>query len=403
MCLLSGGSGNRLARALDTRRMAGYALARMADTAKLLKELIATPSVNPAFLPLGHPNAGEAGVADLLSRMARRAGMDVELHKLAPGRHNVFVRLCPRRNPGRTVWLAPHMDTVNGVDEQFRPKLVGDRLYGRGACDTKGALAAMLGAMKDLAVQRRRPEQTEIVLTALADEENAHLGSRALVSSGSRAHLAIVGEPTMNRVVTAHKGSLWIQIETAGTAAHGSRPELGENAVHEMARIVDYLQTAYTRRLAKRRHDLLGVPTVSVGAISGGTQPNIVPDHCTILVDRRTLPGETKRSVLKELSSLLRKKGFKGTISLTRDEEDLAMETDPGLDLVTKFLKSVRQKKPAGVDYFCDASILAGDGTPSVVFGPGSIAQAHTADEWISIRALENCRALLGRFLGSLP
>jgi acetylornithine deacetylase len=236
----------------------------------------------------------------------------------------------------------------------------------------------------------------------LVDEEHAQAGSRALVASGLRADLAIVGEPTRLELVTAHKGTLWLELETRGKSAHGSCPELGRNAVHAMARIVDLLHTAYAAQLRRRRHWLLGCGTVSVGAICGGTQANIVPDHCSILIDRRTLPGETEAGVRRELLGALRRKNLKASFAKQRVPACLPLETDPKLPLVVRFLQSLGQRQPSGVRYFCDASVLAHGGIPSVVFGPGDIAQAHTADEWIPVEALERGKRLLRRFLQAL-
>ena len=144
----------------------------------------------------------------------------------------------------------------------------------------------------------------------MIDEEHAQAGSRALAKSKIKADLAIVGEPTKLRVVTAHKGSLWLELETRGRAAHGATPQFGKNAVHEMARIVDLLETDYAAQLRQRKHPLLGTATVNVGTISGGAQPNIVPDRCKITVDRRTLPGETDAGVQREIAAFLRAKNY---------------------------------------------------------------------------------------------
>ncbi|PYI81379.1 MAG: peptidase, partial [Verrucomicrobia bacterium] len=237
----------------------------------------------------------------------------------------------------------------------------------------------------------------------LADEENAQAGSRALAACGFRADLAIVGEPTRLQVVTAHKGSLWLELRTHGKSAHGARPELGRNAIHEMARIVDSLETEYARLLRRRRHRLLGPPTVSVGVIAGGTQANIVPDHCSISVDRRTLPGETESGVRREIQSLLRRNHLKAIIGNGKLAPCLPLETDPKIALAAQMLRSMGQRRPAGVHFFCDASVLAQGGIPSVVFGPGDIAQAHTANEWVSLASLDRARAMLSGFLQSLP
>ncbi|MCX6890788.1 MAG: M20 family metallopeptidase [Verrucomicrobia bacterium] len=373
----------------------------MTKTEKLLRELIALPSVNPAFLPAQDPRAGEQRVADFLAATAAQAGLDVEFQPVAAGRSNLLARLSPRGKVRQRLLLAPHMDTVNAADGQFVPVKRGGRLHGRGACDTKGSVAAMLTALCELAGAGQRPADTEIVFAALVDEEHGQAGSRALVAGGLRASLAIVGEPTCLQVVSAHKGTLWMKLETRGKSAHGSWPELGRNAVHEMARVVDLLETTYARELRRRRHPLLGCATVSVGAIRGGTQPNIVPDRCTILIDRRTLPGETEAGVRRELDAVLRRKNLAVVYVHDKLPHCPPMETDPRLPLVARFLNSVGQRKAAGVRYFCDASVLGHGGIPSVVFGPGDIAQAHTADEWISLSSLERGKDLLLQFLQS--
>ncbi|HPY31182.1 MAG TPA: M20/M25/M40 family metallo-hydrolase [Verrucomicrobiota bacterium] len=376
----------------------------MSRTAKLLMELIALPSVNPAFAGAAGPLTGERRVAEFLAATAAKAGLDVELRNVKPGRPNLLVVLPPRGPVRQRLLLAPHLDTVNLVhDDQLIPRRRHGRLYGRGACDTKGTVAAMFTALCELARRRTRPQHTEIVFAGLADEEHAQTGSRALVASGFTADLAIVGEPTRLQVVTAHKGSLWLRVETRGRAAHGAEPQRGRNAVHTMARVVDFLQTTYAAQLRRRRHRLLGHATVSVGRIDGGGQPNIVPDRCHIEVDRRTLPGETEAGVCRELRAALRQQGLPAKVSSVKDVPCAPLATDPRLPLVQMFLRQVGQRRPVGVHYFCDAAVLAAGGIPSVVFGPGDIAQAHTADEWISLASLERGKELLTQFLGALP
>jgi acetylornithine deacetylase/succinyl-diaminopimelate desuccinylase-like protein len=393
----------------------------MTRTEKLLAELIALPSVNPAFLPPRHPHAGEKHAAEFLASVAARAGLEVELQKVLPGRFNVLARLRPRNRIRRTILLAPHLDTVGADGTRFIPQRKHGRVHGRGACDTKGSVAAMLTALCELAATKSRPQETEFVFAGLIDEEHAQAGSRALVRCpafrrlgqptpstdrlkvGPQTVLAIVGEPTRLRVVTAHKGSLWLQLETRGQAAHGATPHLGRNAVHEMARIVDLLETDYAAGLRKRKHPLLGTGTVNVGTIQGGVQPNIVPDHCAITIDRRTLPGEMEAGVKREITARLRAKNLAAKISSTKLAPCLPLETDSRLPLVSHFLRSVGQKRPVGVDFFCDAAVLSHGGIPSVVFGPGDIAQAHTADEWISLAELERGKELLLKFFQSLP
>jgi acetylornithine deacetylase/succinyl-diaminopimelate desuccinylase family protein len=375
----------------------------MTRTEKLLAELIALPSVNPAFLPPRHPHAGEKRCADFLATIAARAGLEVEFQKVFPGRSNIIARLRPKNKIKQTILLAPHLDTVGADGTKFIPQRKNGRLHGRGACDTKGSVAAMLSALCELANAKSRPLETEIVFAGLADEEHAQAGSRTLVKNKFKADLAIVGEPTKLQVVTAHKGSLWLELETRGKAAHGATPQFGKNAIHEMARIVDLLETDYAAQLQKRKHKLLGAATVNVGTISGGAQPNIVPDFCKISIDRRTLPGETDAKVKREIKKFLQSKNLSAQVSDKKLAPAVPLETNHKLPLVQKFLKSIGQTKPMGVHFFCDAAILSAGGIPSVVFGPGDIAQAHTADEWISLSELERGKNLLLGFLNSLP
>jgi acetylornithine deacetylase/succinyl-diaminopimelate desuccinylase family protein len=375
----------------------------MTSTEKLLRALVALPSVNPAFLPAGHKHAGEQTIAEFLATVGARAGLDVELQQVAPGRPNLIARLAPRGAAKQRILLAPHLDTVPAADDQYTPVAKMGRLHGRGACDTKGSVAAMFSAMCELAHGDRRPAETEIVFAGLIDEESAQAGSRALAAGGFKADLAIVGEPTKLSVVTAHKGNIWIRIETAGKAAHGATPQLGRNAVHAMAPIIEAFEGEYRTLLAKRKHPLLGTATSNVGVIRGGTQANIVPANCVIEIDRRTLPGETEADVRSEVKELLKKHKVKPDFSFIKTAPCLPMETDPNQPLVRQFMKSVGQSKPQGAQYFCDAAVFSAVGIPSVVFGPGDIAQAHTTDEWVELEQLERARRILVDFLHSLP
>ncbi len=376
----------------------------MTSTEKLLRALIALPSVNPAFLPPGHKRAGEQNTAEFLATVGARAGLDVELQTVLPNRPNLIARLAPRGVARQRILLAPHLDTVPAADLQFEPVAKHGRLHGRGACDTKGSVAAMYSALCELAHGGRRPAETEIFFVGLCDEENGQAGSRELIASGFKADLAIVGEPTKLSVVTAHKGNLWIRLTTHGKSAHGATPQLGKNAVHAMAPVIEAMEGDYRALLAKRaKHPLLGQPTSNLGSICGGSQPNIVPDACSIEMDRRTLPGETEAAVTREIKELLRAKKLKAELTLLKGAPCLPLETDIHHPLVQQFMRSVGQTKPVGVHYFCDAAVLSAGGIPSVVFGPGDIAQAHTADEWIELAQLERARRMLVEFLHSLP
>jgi acetylornithine deacetylase/succinyl-diaminopimelate desuccinylase-like protein len=376
----------------------------MTRTAQLLAELIALPSVNPAFLPPRHPHAGEGRMAEYLAALGARAGLDIEFQQVLPGRPNLLARLRPAGKIRRTILLAPHLDTVNVAnDAQFTPTQRGGRLYGRGACDTKGSVAVMFAALCELAKAGARPRETEFIFAGLVDEEQGQSGSRFLADKKFRADLAIVGEPTRLAVATAHKGSVWLEVETRGKSAHGATPWFGDNAALKMARVVEALETGFAAHLRRRRHPLLGYGTVSVGTIHGGTQTNIVPDHCIISVDRRTLPGESETATRRAVAAFLRARKLNAKVSNVKLRPCFPLETDARRPLVRQFLRSAGQPRPLGLHYFCDAAVLARGGMPSVVFGPGDIAQAHTADEWIALPQLERGKNLLLRFLKSLP
>ncbi|MDA7505723.1 M20 family metallopeptidase [Verrucomicrobia bacterium] len=379
---------------------------KKADTksavSSLLMDLISIPSVNPAFCSDDALN-GEKRVADMLAQRGAKLGLDFKYQLVKGKRSNLVLKYKPCSRPCHRLLLAPHMDTVVADEAQLNPHIKQGRIYGRGACDTKGSIAAMMDALAQISASPDRPRNTEIHLACLVDEEYGQLGSRAFSKRNKPYDLAIVGEPTSNKIVTAHKGAMWFHLQTRGLAAHGARPSLGNNAIHSMATAVQFLEQDYREQLNRRMHPLLGPATINVGTISGGKQPNIVPDACSISADRRTLPGESNAAIAKEILAALRKRGIKASLDYRRDAECPAMETQSDLPWIQKLMGLSRQKKPLGVDYFCDAAFIAQNGTPCIVFGPGSIDQAHTADEWISIRSLENCVEKYVQFFRSLP
>ena len=217
------------------------------------------------------------------------------------------------------------------------------------------------------------------------------------------AILAIAGEPTNLKVVSAHKGNLWIRLSTQGNAAHGSTPQYGNNAINGMSPILDTLTNEYPKLLSDRKHPLLGSPTISVGTIRGGSQPNVVPDSCEIDIDRRTIPGETDESVKKEMKNLFKKLKIKSPeFSATRSVPCPPLDTDPTLPLVQSFLKASNRRKTIGVPYFTDASPISMGGTPALVYGPGNIAQAHSKNEWVNLKEVELAEKTIFRFLYTL-
>jgi succinyl-diaminopimelate desuccinylase len=368
---------------------------------EFLRALIRIPSVNPAFSGDNGDLAGEHRMIAYLAELGAQAGLKVRIQKASKERENLLVTLPAIGKRKNRIILAPHLDTIGAGKSQLSGRLSDGKIWGRGACDTKGCVAAMFYSMLQLAADPNRPNGLEVCFVGLADEENAQIGSRAFANKCPSADLAIIGEPTQLQVVTAHKGDFWLEIETRGKAAHGSRPELGKNAVKLMADLVIALETEYAASLKRNRHSLLGHGTINVGTIGGGSQPNVVPDCCRIRVDRRSLPGESLKSVIREISGVARSKGVALKVTDIRGRPTPALETDPELPAVRQFLKTVGKRRTYGVDYFCDAAIISETGVPCVVFGPGDIAQAHTANEWISVASLRRGTELLQKYLKS--
>ena len=370
----------------------------------LLCELVQRPSINPSLLPDRPDLTGEARVASYLAEKAEKAGISAKRMPVLPRRQNLVLRIRPSGKTKHRVMLTPHMDVVPGNERMFVPRIKKGLMHGRGTCDTKGSVAAFFHAFLQLACNGPLPKNTEILFVGLVDEEYGQAGSRKLAQSGPGGNLAIAGEPTNLKVVSAHKGSLWVQIITKGRSAHGSTPQNGKNAVELMSPILDSLVNDYPKILSKKTHSLLGSPTLSIGRIKGGTQPNVVPDHCEVDLDRRIIPGESEQSIIEEIKVLLRRRKISmPEIVSSRSVPCPPLETDPGLSFVRLFLKGVRRKKTCGVPYFTDASLLAAGGIPALVYGPGSIAQAHSKDEWVSLKEVDDASLAILNFLQSLP
>ena len=370
---------------------------------RLLSKLVSIPSINPS-LDHGSVGCGEEPVITFLEENARNAGLVTERQKVATGRDNLLVRLTPAGEVKNRVLLAPHLDVVPAPLEAFTPTIIGNQLHGRGACDTKGSVACFFQALLDLASSSQRPEETEILFVGLVDEEFAQAGSRTFAESTITGDLAIVGEPTGLDVVSSHKGSLWIQLETTGKAAHGSTPEKGINAIEKMHQAMNLLLGEYQNSLNSKSDPMLGRPTLSLGIIKGGDQPNIVPSRCQLELDRRTIPGETPESVMEELHALFGVLGQSApTIKISRTVPCPPLRTNPDLPFAKLLLKSANQKQTKGVPYFTDASPLSMGGTPVLVFGPGNIEQAHAEKEWIDLEELEKAHSIVLNFLKSLP
>ncbi len=377
----------------------------MGRSLELLRQLVAIPSVNPMGRAVAGPEFLESRLSDFLESFFRPLGVPHERIEVAPGRANVIARF---DSPGarRTILLDAHQDTVptdGMVIEPFAPVERDGRLYGRGACDVKGGLAAMLAAFERL-VRERPAGAANVVLSCTCDEEHTVLGINSLTRLWSepgrpslladRPDAAVVAEPTGGHVVVAHKGVARWKIQTRGRACHSSAPDQGVNAIYRMARVLSALE-AYAAELPTvvPPHPLCGPATLSVGRIEGGVSVNTVPDRCAIEIDRRVLPGEDALAVAEPVTAFVRERVGVEFEALPPYHIGLALPDGPNRALADEMLGHVRAvfgpREAVGVPYCTHASRVAAGGVPAVVFGPGSIEQAHTKDEWIEVAQLD--------------
>jgi acetylornithine deacetylase len=377
----------------------------MQETARLLADLVALPSLNPMGRTVSGDQWYEYQVTNYLEQFFRRLDVPFQRQAVAPKRENIVARF---QAPGtaRTLLLEVHQDTVpvdNMTIDPFGSRIEGGRLFGRGACDVKGGMAAMLAAFARLA--RNRPAGAmNVLLACTVDEEHTFLGIQKLVEAGPRADLAIVAEPTQLDIVRAHKGAIRWKMATVGRACHSSRPDQGLNAIYRMGHLLTGIER-YAAHLHSLPPDpLLGPPTLSVGRIEGGTSVNTVPDRCTIELDRRVIPGEDPSEAPTQLMNFLH---AEGGIHFPVENEEPWMRLPPlgpelSVELVDRLgaaIQAVRGSwRALAVPYGTDASTLAAAGIPSVIFGPGDIAQAHTRDEWIDLAEVELASEILYRF-----
>ncbi len=372
------------------------------EVLQTLAELIAINSVNPSY----DGGVAEAALADCIESFFADRGIETWRQEVEPQRFNVIARL-PGEDPQRRVIFEAHMDTVSvqGMTiPPWTPTLRDGRMYGRGACDTKGGMAAMMHALASLHTAGLRPP-CEIWFAATIDEEFSYRGVTALCKE-LHADAAIVAEPTDLRAVIASKGVVRWQIETLGQSAHSSKPHLGINAIEHMAQVILALQQD-TAELARHTHPLLGPATCNVGVIHGGRQVNFVPDRCSIEVDRRLLPGEDAETVLEHYQRLLDRLAATDPhiqIQMHRPMlTDLPLQTDPRAAVVQQIGEILAAMQldaaPMGVPFGSDASKFAAIGIPSIILGPGSIDQAHAAVEYIDCDQVEQAARIYRRFM----
>lgn len=366
----------------------------MNDVVDIASALIRIPSVNPDGGDPGTDQTGEAACASWVAEFLRGCGAEVSLREVLPGRPNVIGRFASRRAGGCRILLAPHLDTVSVAGMTIDP-FSGDvrdgKLLGRGASDTKGTAAAMLWALRE-AREFLAELPYEIWFAGLVGEEAGQFGAKALAAE-EKFDFVMAGEPTSLDIVHAHKGSCWLGLRTRGKAVHASRPEAGLNAIYEMMQAIECLRLEGIPRLAAASNPILGTSTLSVGTIRGGSKVNIVPDFCEASVDIRIIPGTDPDFI----TDLLRQRVPDIEIDLKRSEP---LYTDPAHPVIN-CLRSLGSGL-VGAPWFCDAAVFAAQGCPSVAIGPGSIAQAHTADEFIHVADLEAGADFFLRFLRSL-
>ena len=359
----------------------------------LLQELIRIPSVNPDND--SGPDCGEKQCAEFVAGFLEGLGAEVALEEVQPGRPNVIGCFTAPGKP--RVLLGPHVDTVGVANmsiDPFGAELRDGRIYGRGASDTKGTMAAMLWAIREMGDSLRSLD-SEISFVGFMGEETNQAGSIHFAKHHPDFAFALVGEPTGLDVVYTTKGCSWIRLTCEGKAAHGSMPEAGENAVCKAANLIGRMETELPGLLAPFRDSMLGDCTFNVGVCQGGTRPNIVPDKCVVELDVRSTPALAERGVKAFFSEFLESEHVLSEI-LT---EKLPMHTPVHNPYVEKLV--ALGAKPMGAPWFCDAAHLAAAGIPAVAAGPGSITQAHTADEWLAVDDLEEGVGFYRRFLES--
>jgi acetylornithine deacetylase len=362
----------------------------VSELAELTAQLVAIDSVNPDLIPGA---AGEAEIGRFVAEWLRAAGLSVEVEEVAPGRPNV-VGVAHGTGGGRSLLLNAHTDTVGvaGMEGPFEPRIENGRLYGRGAYDMKASLAAIMLVGRD-AVQRGF--SGDVIVTAVVDEEVGSIGTEAVVRS-RRADAAIVTEPTGLRVSVAHRGFVAFELETQGRAAHGSRPDLGIDAIAKMGRVLVGLEALDRGLRSRPGHRVLGSGSLHASLVSGGQEYSSYPERCTLQAERRIIPGETRELAEAEIASLLERVGggdpdFRATWRTVFSREPLEVRPDePIVELVRRHAGT----ELGGEPFWTDAALFAAAGIPAVLFGPGGEG-AHALVEWVDLAQAERCREVL--------
>jgi acetylornithine deacetylase len=371
------------------------------DAVALTRELVRIDSRNSSLVVNG---PGEGAVARALGDVLASWGFRVELTDVAPGRPNVVARV--GTPGGRSLMFNGHLDVV-GIDgmthHAWSAAELNGRLYGRGSCDMKAGVAAMCAAAARVADHI----EGEIVVAAVVDEEYESIGTRALVERGVRADAAIVTEPTRLCIMPAHLGFVWLDVTTLGRAAHGSRWELGIDAIRDAGLFLAELDRFDAEVLPRRSHPLLGRPSVHASLIEGGTGMSTYPDRCVVRLERRTIPGETAESVEREIVALcdVRSRSRTGQrpiqaeVSTTFSQLPSDVSVDaPIVTMLGEALRAERiEPRIEGMSAWTDAALLNAAGIPAICFGPGDISLAHAAEEYVPVDEIERATAVLAR------
>lgn len=378
--------------------------AHKGDPIALTGWLVSIPSVNPV---LEKDGAGETAIARACAELLEDWGFKAVINEPAPGRPNVVGQL---EGEGPTILLNGHLDTVGVTGmtiDPFRAKLEGNRMYGRGSCDMKAGNAAILATAYRLSQEGPRPN---LIVALTSDEEHASLGMIDLVSEGGPdADLSIVCEPTNLRVMPAHKGFVWIRALFRGLAAHGSRPDIGVDAIRHAALYLTALDSYVQELNSRPAHPLLQYGSLHAGKIRGGSAESVYPDKCEVFLERRTLPGENPRKVVADFQSILdmvadREPTMDASLDMTLERPGTEVTADH--PLVQGLLRSGEvfgvESLIEGMTAWVDAAFLNEAGIPAVCYGPGSIEQAHTDDEWVDIRQVHTCADVLEHFTRGL-
>lgn len=369
-------------------------------TLSILRDLVRINSINPVLDPEG---PGEKEAARYVAAVLKDAGLGVHLHEPEPGRVSVVGRLAGA-NPGPTLMLNGHLDTVGveGMSEPFSARMEGGKVYGRGAYDMKGAVAACVGAAVALG-RAGAPFCGELLVAAVADEEYASIGTSDLLAR-YRPDAAIVTEPTQLEICLAHKGFAWIEVETLGRAAHGSRPDLGVDANLAMGLFLSRLKDLEQELRSRPPHPLVGTPSLHAGVLRGGTAPSVYAASSRVTIERRTIPGETEAAILEEIRRLIDQlesedPSFRAEVRtlLVRDP----FEADPSSAIARSVMKAsekVLGRSPSicGQTPWMDSALLAGAGVDTIVIGPAG-AGAHAADEWVEVESVIQLSRILAQ------